>query len=72
LKGNAISVINKKKEKDFRSSASLARRPKGLSEAMTGEPESKGFLGKAGFEKRETQPIGWVLLLAENRSPGNS
>ena len=43
------------KEQGFSEPASLARRPKGskLSEAMRREPESKGFLGKAGFEKRD-------------------
>jgi len=30
---------------------------------MIREPESKSFLARAGFEK-ETQPIGWVFLLA--------
>jgi hypothetical protein len=34
---------------------SLAKRPKGskLSEAMVRKPESKSFLGKAGFEKED-------------------
>ena len=43
------------KEQGFSEPASLARRPKGskLSEAMRREPESKGFLGKAAFEKRD-------------------
>jgi hypothetical protein len=43
-----------KKKRGFSEPASLTRRPKGskLSEAMTRKPESKGFFGKAGFEKR--------------------
>jgi len=28
---------------------------------MTREPESRSFLAKAGFEKKETRPKGWVF-----------
>jgi len=42
------------KREGFSEPTNLTRRPKGfkLQEAMVRKPESKSFLGKAGFEKR--------------------
>jgi len=45
------------KREGFSEPANLTRRPKGskLWEAMVRKPESKSFLGKAGFEKRKSE-----------------